>query len=63
MRMAWWLFIILVSIQVILIQYMIESYLDGHFGTLPYYMGAMGFMFVVSWLSYAYFKKMERTPD
>lgn len=63
MRMAWWIFVVFVSIQVILIQYMVESYLDGHFNTLPYYMGAMGLMFIFSWLAYAYFKKMEHTSE
>lgn len=63
MRMAWWVLIALVSIQTILIQYMLEIYQAGHIHDLPYYLAAMLFTLVLSWISYYYFRKVDETQD
>jgi len=59
MRMAWWLFIALLSVQIILLQYMVEHYLAGHHEGMWYYVAALGFMLVVSWASYWWFRKLD----
>jgi len=63
LRMAWWVLIALVSIQTILIQYMLEIYQAGHSDLLPYYILMMILVFVVSWISYLYFRKVEETQE
>lgn len=63
MRMAWWVLIAFVSIQTILVQYMVEVYQAGHTHQLPYYITMMVFVFVISWISYVYFSKVEKTHE
>lgn len=63
MRMAWWIFIVLVAIQAILLQYMIESYFAGHYDTMPYYGLALGFMFLLTWVTHVFFRRIEETRD
>jgi hypothetical protein len=63
MRMAWWIFIAFLSVQIIFIQYMVEVYLAGHYHELSYYLQAMGFVFVSSVLTYIFFRKTDRVND
>lgn len=63
MRMAWWLFIFFVAAQIILVQFMAESYLAGHHDDLLYYCVALGFVFVMGLLMYFYFRRVEDTKD
>lgn len=63
MKMAWWVFMSLLTVQVILIQYMVEEYLAGHFHNLLYYVLALGFMFVLTLLTYLYFRKVDKVMD
>ncbi|MCT8136702.1 hypothetical protein H1D32_02410 [Anaerobacillus sp. CMMVII] len=63
MRMAWWIFISLITIQIILVQYMVEEYLAGHYDTLFYYFLALGFMFVFTIITYIFFRKVDRVMD
>jgi hypothetical protein len=61
MRMAWWIFMSLLSVQIILIQYMLESFYAGH--PLWHYVLALGFMAVVSWFAYLFFRKMDEVKE
>lgn len=63
MRMAWWIFISLITVQIILVQYMVEEFLAGHFETLPYYVYGLGFMFVITVITYIFFRKIDRVMD
>ncbi|QOY35168.1 hypothetical protein AWH56_021080 [Anaerobacillus isosaccharinicus] len=63
MRMAWWIFISLIAVQIILVQYMVEEFLAGHFETLYYYVIALGFMFVTTIISYIFFRRVDRVMD
>lgn len=63
MRMAWWIFIAFLLVQMILVQYMVESYLAGHYGQLPYYTAALGLVFLLAWLSFIVFRKMEDATE
>ncbi|SEN94351.1 hypothetical protein SAMN05192533_12915 [Mesobacillus persicus] len=63
MKMAWWVFMSLLTIQIILVQYMAEEYLAGHFENLSYYMIALGFMFVLTIITYWVFRKIDKVMD
>lgn len=63
MRMAWWVFISLVTVQVILMQYMVEAYLAGHYDELLYYVLSMLFIFLLTLVTYMYFRKIDRVMD
>lgn len=63
MKMAWWVFMSLLTIQIILVQYMAEEYLAGHFEKLFYYMIALGFMFVLTIITYWIFRKIDKVMD
>lgn len=63
MRMAWWLFMALLSIQIIFLQYMVEVYLAEHYDELIYYSGALGFIFLCSILVYAFFRKTDQVSE
>ncbi|MGJ7919791.1 hypothetical protein [Neobacillus sp. LXY-4] len=63
MRMAWWLFIALLSIQIIFLQYMVEVYLAEHYDELIYYFGALGFMFVAAIIVYFFFQKTDQVSE
>ncbi|WP_404328529.1 hypothetical protein [Mesobacillus maritimus] len=63
MKMAWWVFMSLLTIQIILVQYMAEEYLAGHFESLFYYMIALGFMFVLTIITYWIFRKIDKVID
>ncbi|XZF74305.1 hypothetical protein ACSBO6_11870 [Bacillus sp. AL-1R] len=59
MRMAWWIFMALLAVQIILIQYMVEEFLAGHYHELFYYFLATGFVFVCSIITYIFFRKTD----
>ncbi|WP_147534200.1 hypothetical protein [Bacillus marasmi] len=63
MRMAWWLFMALLSVQIIFLQYMVEVYLAGHYDELVYYLGALGFMFLCAILVYIFFNKTDQVSE
>jgi hypothetical protein len=63
MRMVWWFFIFFLAAQIILIQFMAESYLAGHHNELPYYSIALGFVFAMGVLMYLYFRRVDETKD
>lgn len=63
MRMAWWIFISLITVQTILIQYMVEEFLAGHYQNLYYYIFALGFMFVFTIITYIFFRKVDKVMD
>lgn len=63
MRMAWWLFMALLSIQIIFLQYMVEVYLSGHYDELIYYFGALGFIFFCAILVYVFFQKTDKVSE
>jgi hypothetical protein len=63
MKMAWWVFMSLLTVQIILIQYMVEEYLAGHYGNLLYYVLALGFMFVLTLITYLFFRRVDNVMD
>lgn len=63
MKMAWWVFMSLLTVQIILIQYMAEEFLAGHYEALVYYMLALGFMFVLTIITYWIFRKIDQVID
>jgi hypothetical protein len=63
MKMAWWVFMSLLTVQIILIQYMVEEYLAGHYGNLFYYVLALGFMFVLTLITYIFFRRVDKVMD
>ncbi|WP_025027049.1 hypothetical protein [Caldalkalibacillus mannanilyticus] len=63
MRMAWWTSIFYLSIVVILVQYMVESYLAGHYELLPYYSIGLAFMLLVAGITHYYFRQLEETRE
>ncbi|MEK3993131.1 hypothetical protein [Robertmurraya sp. FSL R5-0851] len=63
MKMTWWIFMSLLTIQIILIQYMVEEYLAGHFERLLYYVGGLGLMFVLTIITYIFFRKVDKVMD
>ena len=63
MRMAWWIFMSYITVQIILIQYMVEEYLAGHYENMFYYVFAIGFMFVLTIITYFFFRKIDKVMD
>ncbi|MCP8969424.1 hypothetical protein [Ectobacillus ponti] len=63
MRMAWWIFMALLAVQIILVQYMVEVYLAEHYHQLPYYAGALGFTFICSYITYKFFQKTNQVRE
>lgn len=63
MKMAWWVFMSLLTVQIILIQYMVEEFLAGHYDRLLYYLIAMGFMVVVTVVMYIFFRRVDKVMD
>jgi len=63
MKMAWWVFMSLLTVQIILVQYMAEEFLAGHYEGLVNYMLAMGFMFVLTIITYWIFRKIDQVMD
>ena len=63
MRMAWWIFMALLSVQIILVQYMVETYLAEEYHKLTYYFGALGFMFICSFITYKFFSKTDQVYE
>lgn len=63
MKMAWWVFMSLLTVQIILVQYMAEEFLAGHFEGLFNYALAMGFMFVLTIITYWIFRKIDQVMD
>lgn len=63
MKMAWWIFMSLLTVQIILIQYMVEEFLAGHTEELLYYLLALGFMFVLTFITYLFFRKVDKVMD
>lgn len=63
MKMEWWVSVIFLAIQVILIQFMLETYQEGELNQLLYYTAAAGILFVIAWITFTFFKRMEDTPD
>jgi hypothetical protein len=63
MRMAWWIFMALLAVQIILVQYMVEVYLAEHYHDLKYYFGALGFVLVCSVITYIFFRKTDEVSD
>ncbi|NMD69206.1 hypothetical protein HHO41_02815 [Bacillus sp. DNRA2] len=63
MRMAWWLFMALLSIQIIFLQYMVEEYLAEEYDELVYYFGALGFVFLCGILIYLFFQKTDKVSE
>ncbi|WP_318503677.1 hypothetical protein [Bacillus sp. T3] len=61
MRMAWWLFMALLSIQIIFLQYMVEVYLAEDYDELIYYSGALGFIFYAPFLCMLSFAKQIKS--
>jgi hypothetical protein len=53
----------LLTVQIILIQYMVEEYLAGHYGNLLYYVLALGFMFVLTLITYLFFRRVDKVMD
>jgi membrane protein CcdC involved in cytochrome C biogenesis len=63
MKMAWWVFMSLLTVQIILLQYMVEEFLAGHYDGLFYYILALGFMFIVTVVTYVFFRKIDKVTD
>lgn len=63
MRMGWWIFISLITVQIILVQYMVEEFLAGHYEDLFYYVYALGFMLIFSIITYVFFRKIDKVMD
>lgn len=63
MRMAWWIFISLITFQIILLQYMVEEYLAGHYESMGYYAISLGFMFVSTIITYLFFRRIDKVMD
>jgi hypothetical protein len=63
MKMAWWIFMSLLTVQIILIQYMVEEFLAGHTEELVYYLLGLGFMFVLTYIAYLFFRKVDKVMD
>ena len=63
MRMVWWFLIFFLAAQIILVQFMVESYLAGHHDHLPYYLAALGFVFIMGVLMFLYFREVDDTRD
>jgi hypothetical protein len=53
----------LLTVQIILIQYMVEEYLAGHFENLLYYILALGFMFLMTIITYLFFRRVDKVMD
>lgn len=52
-----------ITVQIILIQYMVEEYLAGHYENLYYYVLSLGFMFVLTLITYLFFRKIDKVMD
>lgn len=63
MKMAWWIVILLLMCQIILLQYLIESYLEARYHLLPYYAGALGVGFLVIWGTCSFFRRIDDTRE
>lgn len=61
--MAWWLFMALISVQIIFMQYMVEVFLAEHYEELFYCALAMGFVFICSILAYFFFIKTDEVSE
>lgn len=53
----------LLTVQIILLQYMVEEFLAGHFEDLTYYMWSLGFMFILTIVTYIFFRKFDKVYD
>ncbi|AST93055.1 MULTISPECIES: hypothetical protein [Sutcliffiella] len=60
MKMAWWVFMSLLTVQIVLVQFMAEEFLAGHYDDLHYYFWSLGFMFLVTIITYIFFRKADK---
>jgi hypothetical protein len=63
MKMAWWVFMSYLTVSIIFVQYMVEEYLAGHYQNLFYYILSLGFMFIVTLITYLFFRKIDKVMD
>lgn len=63
MRMAWWVFIFLMSVQIIFIQLMVEAYMAHEHEHIWDYVYAMGFTLVGSAVLYWFFRQVDKARE
>lgn len=63
MKMGWWVFMALLTVQIVLIHFMAEEFLAGHYEHFIYYIFSLGFMFVISIVTYFFFRKADQVLD
>ncbi|MEI5906298.1 hypothetical protein WAK64_04430 [Bacillus spongiae] len=63
MKMAWWIFMSLITVQIILTQFMVEEFLAGYYHNLTYYVWSLGFMFALTIITFLFFKKADKVLD